>query len=85
MNTLGNFAHRSHFKAGSGERGARQRQQGKAGEELILTVPPGTLVYADDGEALIVRQKDLLFALEGAIDLCEDAMDAIRSVVVKNG
>jgi len=33
----------------------------------------------------LVRQKDMLFALEGAIDLCEDAMDAIRSVVVKNG
>ena len=33
----------------------------------------------------LVRQKDMLFALEGAIDLCEDAMDVIRSVVVKNG
>lgn len=33
----------------------------------------------------LVRQKDMLFALEGAIDQCEDAMDVIRSVVVKNG
>ena len=33
----------------------------------------------------LVRQKDMLFALEGGIDLCEDAMDVIRSVVVKNG
>lgn len=33
----------------------------------------------------LVRQKDMLFALEGAVDLCEDAMDVIRSVLVKNG
>ncbi|HEU0166161.1 MAG TPA: GTPase ObgE [Chloroflexota bacterium] len=53
LNTLSNFSHRSHFKAESGSRGGRQRQQGKAGEDLILTVPPGTLVYADDGETLM--------------------------------
>ena len=41
LNTLGNFAHRSHFKAESGERGSRQRQQGGAGDDLTLTVPPG--------------------------------------------
>jgi uncharacterized protein len=33
----------------------------------------------------LVRQKDMLFALEHGIDRCEDAMDVIRSVVVKNG
>ncbi|HVL13612.1 MAG TPA: DUF47 family protein [Gemmata sp.] len=33
----------------------------------------------------LVRQKDMLFSLEEGIDQCEDAMDAIRSVVVKNG
>jgi predicted phosphate transport protein (TIGR00153 family) len=33
----------------------------------------------------LVRQKDMLFALEGGMDVCEDAMDVIRSVVVKNG
>jgi predicted phosphate transport protein (TIGR00153 family) len=33
----------------------------------------------------LVRQKDMLFALEKGIDRCEDAMDVIRSVVVKNG
>ena len=33
----------------------------------------------------LVRQKDMLFALEEGVDQCEDAMDAIRSVVVKNG
>jgi predicted phosphate transport protein (TIGR00153 family) len=33
----------------------------------------------------LVRQKDMLFNLEGGVDQCEDAMDVIRSVVVKNG
>jgi predicted phosphate transport protein (TIGR00153 family) len=33
----------------------------------------------------LVRQKDMLSSLEEAVDDCEDAMDAIRSVVVKNG
>jgi uncharacterized protein len=41
----------------------------------------------DNGMAPIelVRQKDMLFSLEEGIDQCEDAMDMIRSVVVKNG
>ena len=33
----------------------------------------------------IVRQKDMIFTLENSVDRCEDAMDVIRSVVVKNG
>jgi uncharacterized protein len=35
--------------------------------------------------AELVRQKDMLDKLENGVDQCEDAMDAIRSVVVKNG
>jgi hypothetical protein len=43
-------------------------------------------LFADgpDGREL-VRQKDMLDTLEDGVDLCEDAMDVIRSVVVKNG
>jgi predicted phosphate transport protein (TIGR00153 family) len=33
----------------------------------------------------LVRQKDMLTSLEDCTDQCEDAMDVIRSVVVKNG
>jgi predicted phosphate transport protein (TIGR00153 family) len=33
----------------------------------------------------IIRQKDVLDSMEEAIDACEDVMDLIRSVVVKNG
>ncbi|HVK11204.1 MAG TPA: DUF47 family protein [Gemmataceae bacterium] len=33
----------------------------------------------------LVRQKDMFDALEAGLDQCEDAMDVIRSVMVKNG
>jgi hypothetical protein len=33
----------------------------------------------------LVRQKDMLFGLEEGVDQCEDAMDVIRSIMVKNG
>lgn len=33
----------------------------------------------------LIRQKEVLNQLERAIDTCEDVMDLIRSVVVKNG
>jgi predicted phosphate transport protein (TIGR00153 family) len=33
----------------------------------------------------LVRQKDMLMSLETGVDQCKDAMDVIRSVVVKNG
>lgn len=43
-------------------------------------------LFANGNDAReLVRQKDMLFCLENAVDLCEDAMDVIRSVVVKNG
>jgi uncharacterized protein len=42
-------------------------------------------LFADVLPADLVRQKDMLFSLEQGVDQCEDAMDVIRSVVVKNG
>jgi uncharacterized protein Yka (UPF0111/DUF47 family) len=33
----------------------------------------------------LIRQKDMLYSLEEVVDQCEDAMDTIRSVMVKNG
>jgi predicted phosphate transport protein (TIGR00153 family) len=43
-------------------------------------------LFSDNLEAReLVRQKDMIETLESGVDLCEDAMDVIRSVVVKNG
>lgn len=43
-------------------------------------------LFAEHIEAReLVRQKDMLNSLENGMDRCEDLMDVIRSVVVKNG
>jgi predicted phosphate transport protein (TIGR00153 family) len=48
----------------------------KALEDLFLTVK-------DPIE--LIREKEVLQRLENSIDACEDVMDLVRSVVVKNG
>jgi GTPase len=51
--TLRDFAHRRHYKATPGGRGSGSRRHGKAGEDLVLDLPPGTAVYDDaSGELL---------------------------------
>ncbi len=53
LNTLIHFRKRVHFKAERGERGSGKNQQGKRGEERLVPVPLGTMVYdADTGEFL---------------------------------
>ena len=43
-------------------------------------------LFSDNLEAReLIRQKDMIAALEEGIDTCRDTMDVIRSVVVKNG
>jgi GTPase len=51
--TLRDFNHRHHFRATPGGRGTRARRHGKAGDDLILDVPPGTAVYDDETGALL--------------------------------
>jgi GTP-binding protein len=51
--TLRDFQYRHHFKATPGGRGTRARRHGKAGEDLILDVPPGTAVLEDESSALL--------------------------------
>ena len=53
LNTLVHFKRRAHFKADRGGRGSGQKQQGKKGEDRLVPVPAGTMVYdADTGELL---------------------------------
>ena len=39
------YRFKHHFRAGSGGRGERSRRHGKAGKDLELAVPPGTVVF----------------------------------------
>jgi len=53
LNTLATFRHQTYFRAQDGARGAKQNMTGRSGEDLILFVPPGTVVYDDEtGEIL---------------------------------
>ena len=45
--TLRDYPHRHHCLATAGGRGTRARRHGKAGTDLVLTVPPGTAVIDD--------------------------------------
>jgi len=51
--TLRDYQHKHHFRAPAGGRGERARRHGKAGEDLVLDVPPGTAVYDDATGALL--------------------------------
>ena len=51
--TLRDFQYKHHFKASPGGRGERARRHGKAGDDLILDVPPGTAVLEDGSGALL--------------------------------
>jgi GTP-binding protein len=51
--TLRDFQYRHHFKATPGGRGEGSRRHGKAGDDLTVTVPPGTAVYDDETGALV--------------------------------
>jgi GTP-binding protein len=53
LNTLTAFHHQSRFQAEGGARGAKQNMTGKSGEDLVLPLPPGTVVYDEQsGEML---------------------------------
>lgn len=53
QNTLSNFRHQKHFKASDGSRGKGQNQTGASGEDLIIKVPPGTMVFDEENGSLI--------------------------------
>jgi GTP-binding protein len=46
--TLRDFTQKRHYRATPGGRGTRARRHGRAGDDLILDVPPGTAVYGDE-------------------------------------
>lgn len=51
--TLRDFRYAHHFRATAGGRGSGQKRHGKAGEDLLVLVPPGTAIYDDaSGELL---------------------------------
>ncbi len=53
LNTLASFQHKRRFIAQNGRPGGGNNKSGKAGADLVIPVPPGTVVYdAETGEVL---------------------------------
>ena len=65
LNTLIDYRYRQHFKAKTGGHGMGQNRSGAKGEDVVLRVPVGTEILAEDSETLIadlteVGQRELL-------------------------
>ncbi|UDI78095.1 GTPase ObgE [Staphylococcus taiwanensis] len=69
LRTLLDFRYQSHFKAKKGENGQSSNMHGKNAEDLVLKVPPGTIIKSVDSEEVLA-------------DLVEDGQ---RAVVARGG
>jgi GTPase len=66
ISTLLEFSRKRHFRADSGGHGRGSRQHGKAGEDLIVAVPPGTQVRSDSGLVVdLIRPGEMLMVARG--------------------
>ncbi len=53
INTLIDFRYTQHFKAESGHNGAGRNKTGAGGKDIIISVPVGTQIIAEDKETLL--------------------------------
>ena len=68
INTLANFRHKRRYIADDGKRGGRNNRYGKSGEDLIIKVPTGTLIYDKDSDELLgdlIKEGQELVVCEG--------------------
>ena len=68
LNTLIDFRFQQHYKGGRGIGGMGRDRSGKAGEDIVLKVPPGTQIFAEDNETLIgdlTEPGETMLLLEG--------------------
>jgi len=55
LNTLIDYRYQQHFKARKGRPGGGRNRTGAHGDDAVLKLPPGTQVFADDGETLLAE------------------------------
>lgn len=53
LNTLNSFRHKTQFIAPNGLKGGAQKQTGRSAENLVILVPPGTIVYNVDTKEMV--------------------------------
>lgn len=68
QNTLSDFRHQKYFKAPPGSNGKGKNQTGASGQDLLIKVPPGTMVFDQATGTLVgdlVEQGQRLVACKG--------------------
>src|SRR2546422_1088933 len=68
LNSLQDYRFKHHFAAGRGGRGGGSRRHGKDAPDIVLQVPPGTLVKDEDGKTiadLVADRQRLVVARSG--------------------
>jgi GTP-binding protein len=53
LNTLSDFRHQKVFKAPDGFKGKGKNQTGASGDDLLISVPPGTMVFDEGNETYL--------------------------------
>src|ERR687893_665109 len=59
LNTLIDYRYQQHFKAGTGTHGMGRNRTGPSGADVVLKVPVGTQILAEDGETLIADMTEV--------------------------
>lgn len=68
VNTLADYRHKRKFKAGDGEEGGKRKCHGADGADIILKVPPGTVVKEKESGKVILdmsNKKEPVVLLKG--------------------
>ena len=68
LRTLNHFRHQRHFRAQNGAPGSGSLKTGRGGDDIVIHVPPGTILYdAESGERLhdLTRPDQRLTLLKG--------------------
>jgi GTP-binding protein len=59
LDTLLDFAGRHHWRAENGQGGSGNNRHGASGHDLVIKVPPGTLIYDEDLDLLLMDLDDV--------------------------
>lgn len=67
VSTLIYFHYRNHFVAGNGAHGKGKNKKGKDGKDIVLKIPPGTLVKDEEGTLIadLKKEGDFLIIAQG--------------------
>lgn len=58
QNTLATFRYQKLLKAEDGKTGAERKKHGRSGQDMLVAVPVGTMLFSEDGELLADLRND---------------------------